>query len=70
MTTFYCFPNEFVYKTLGGRGGDYTIDGVGYSTVGADPEDEASGFLVNTTNKIDGWEEYECFPDTPMRIFG
>ena len=81
MTTFYNFPDQSTFAALGGRGGDYTIEGVGYSVIGElyapepevipeDYEPVLLGFLVNTTEPIEAFYEYEVIPTSPMRIFG
>lgn len=82
MTTFYRFADQAAFVAAGGKiqSSEYTQDGIGYSVIGEryEPTEEFGedapliviDYLVNTTQPVDWWEEYQVHPETPARIFG
>lgn len=71
MTTFYRFPSNqnlpAEYVREGGIG--VSVIGDWYDTP-EDAEPVYIGYLVNTTEPVAEWAEYEVQPAQPMRIFG
>lgn len=85
MTTVaYRFPDEATY--LNARGeitgdnqtpADFVLGGVAVSVIGdffwqEDPESDPVyvGYLVNTTEPVEGWDAYLVQPTHFMRVFG
>lgn len=75
MTTFYRFPSNQNLPA------EFVREGVAVSVIGDYyeplpdplPEDYVPvyvGYLVNTSQPVEEWAEYEVWPQQPMRIFG
>lgn len=76
MTAFYVFPSAQPMT------GDFVRpDGINVSVIGDhyEPEPETLpedyepvyiGFLVNASQPVDEWAEFEVHPTQPMRIYG
>lgn len=76
MTSFYCFESRESFLANGGEAtSEYTKNDIGVSVIGEhyseneEGEQVVIGFLVNTTSAVTAWEQWECFPVTPKRIF-
>lgn len=80
MTAFYAFDSESEFNSLEKIKGTQ-FDIIGFTIVGSEEETDEEGntievpiygskYLVNTLKPVEGWEQYEAFPNTPLRIFG
>ena len=77
MTMTYRFTDRAAFMAAGGTEHNELTrpDGIGVSVIGdhfdvIDEVEVHAGFLVNTTQPVDGWEDFQVSPSQLMRIFG